>query len=187
MNGGAGAATPSRINPRVLLGGLAVVLPLIALLVVGLGRDPHQMASPLVGRPAPPFSLRPAGGGPPVSLESLRGRPVVLNFWATWCQPCFKEHGVLAEGARGYGSSVQFLGVIYEDQEPLVLDFLRRQGSAYPSLMDEDGKTAIAFGVYGVPETFFIDAQGTIVEKFVGPLSGPSLAAQVDRAMKGSR
>lgn len=186
MSGAARRALPSRVNARVLAGGLVLVLPLVAILVVGLGRDPHQVSSPLVGRPAPPFSLRPAGGGPPVSLEGLRGRAVVLNFWATWCRPCFEEHAVLARGARAYGSRVQFLGVLYEDQETSVLGFLGRLGSAYPSLMDEDGKTAIAFGVYGVPETFFIDARGTIVGKFAGALSSPSLAAHVEKALKES-
>lgn len=175
------------MNRKVLVGGLLAVLPLVGLLLLGLGRDPHVVRSPLVGRPAPSFSLKPVGGGEPISLESLRGRPVVLNFWATWCVPCAEEHGVLAAGARDWNDKAQFLGVIYEDQEETVLGFLKRHGSAYPSLFDEGGKTAIAYGVFGVPETFFIGPDGTIVEKFLGPLNGPALADNLGRAMRASR
>ena len=88
-----------KLNPRVLLAGLAVVAPLVAVLLLNLGRNPHVIGSPLVGRTAPEFTLRPLGGGEPVTLASLRGRPAVLNFWATWCVPCFEEHPLLREHA----------------------------------------------------------------------------------------
>lgn len=172
------------MNRKVLIAGLALVVPLVVILRIGLGRDPHVVRSPLVGRTAPSFALRPVGGGPPVSLESLRGRAVALNFWATWCGPCSEEHEVLAGGARTWGDRVQFLGVVYEDQEDAVQEYLRRKGSAYPSLFDEGGKTAIAFGVYGVPETFFISPGGTIVEKFVGPLTPSALSATLGKALE---
>lgn len=174
------------MNRKVLIGGAVLALPLLALLVLGLGRDPHKMDSPLVGRAAPPFALKPAGGGEPVSLESLRGKTVVVNFWATWCAPCFQEHRVLVEGARRYGQDVVFLGVIYEDEEPKVVEFLRRQGASYPSLMDDGGKTAIAYGVYGVPETYFIAPDGTIASKYVGPLSPSLLQGFVEKARAGA-
>lgn len=170
------------MNKKVLLGGALVTLPLIGLLLMSLGRDPKQVDSPLIGQRAPAFSLRPVAGGDPVSLESLRGKPVVLNFWATWCVPCFEEHPVLTRAAKVMGQEVAFLGVIYEDEEPKVASFLRRQGSAYPSLMDDGGKTAIAYGVYGVPETFFISPDGTIVNKYVGPLNARALQAFVQQA-----
>ncbi len=173
------------MNRRVLVAGLAVTLPLVALLVVSLGRDPHRMDAPLVGRPAPPFALRPAGGGQPVTLESLRGRPVLVNFWATWCVPCFQEHPVLTAGSRRY-PDVAFLGVVYEDEEPRVQRYLREQGGAYPSLMDDGGKTAIAYGVYGVPETYAIAPDGTIVDKHTGPLTDGRLRALVDKARIGA-
>jgi cytochrome c biogenesis protein CcmG/thiol:disulfide interchange protein DsbE len=179
-------ARPSRINKRVLLVGAAIVLPLIGILVANLGRDPHMVRSPLVGRPAPDFALPPVGGGKPVTLESLRGKPVVINFWATWCVPCFEEHPALAAAARGL-PDVQFLGVIYEDEETRTQAFLKERGSAYPSLMDPDGRAAIAFGVFGVPETFFIDAEGRIVEKYVGPLQRSTIAELVARARGGKR
>jgi cytochrome c biogenesis protein CcmG/thiol:disulfide interchange protein DsbE len=178
------APRSARVNKRVLIVGAAIVLPLLAVLVANLGRDPHMVRSPLVGRSAPPFSLQPVGGGPPVTLESFRGKPLVINFWATWCVPCFQEHPALAAAARGL-PDVQFLGVVYEDEEAKTKDFLKERGSAYPSVMDLDGKTAIAYGVFGVPETFFIDAEGRIVEKFVGPLQRSTIAELVARARGG--
>src|SRR4029453_5968936 len=190
MSVGAGSATtqaaPPRayLNRRVLLLGLLVVLPLLGVLLVNLGRDPHAVRSPLVGRPAPPFALAPAGGGAPVTLASLRGRPVVLNFWATWCQPCFQEHPVLTRTAAEKGRDVTFLGVIYQDEEQRVVEFLQRQGAAYPSLLDPDSKAAIAYGVAGVPETYFIDKDGVIADKFVGPLSDETMAEMLRKAQR---
>jgi cytochrome c biogenesis protein CcmG/thiol:disulfide interchange protein DsbE len=121
-----------------------------------------------------------------VALDSLRGKPVVINFWATWCVPCFQEHPALTEAARSF-PDVQFLGIVYEDDEALTQQFLRERGSAYPTLMDKEGRAAIAFGVFGVPETFFIDAGGRIVEKFVGPLDRGTILELIARAKGGAR
>ncbi len=175
------------MNRKVFAAGLLVTLPLLAVLVVNLGRDPHAVDSPLIRKPAPPFTLAPVGGGAPVSLASLRGRPVVINFWATWCVPCYQEHPVLAQTARALGPQVQFLGIVYDDEEARVKAFLAEKGSAYPSLMDAGGKTAIAYGVYGVPETYFVDPQGTIVAKYVGPLGADTLAERLRLARGGAR
>ena len=176
------AATPASraaVNRRVLLAGLLVVAPLIAVLVVNLGRDPHSIRSPLVGRTAPPFALVPVGGGPPLTLESLKGRPLVLNFWATWCAPCLEEHETLQRTASTLGHDVQFLGVVYEDDEDRVRSFLQRHGSTYPSVLDPDAKTAIAYGVAGVPETYFIDAAGVIQAKVAYPLNPETMAENI--------
>jgi cytochrome c biogenesis protein CcmG/thiol:disulfide interchange protein DsbE len=173
------------VNRRVLGVGLCVALPLVGLLVASLGRDTHAVRSPLVGRPAPGFSLVPVGGGPRVSLADLRGQPVVLNFWATWCVPCYEEHGVLTRAARAMEGRVRFLGVVYEDDEEAVQSFVREQGGSYPSLLDEQGRTAVAYGVFGVPETYFLDAGGTVVAKHLGPLAEAQLAAQLDKARAG--
>ena len=185
----ASSASPARsprVNAKVVVVGLVVVLPLLAVLLLNLGRDPHSIRSPLIGRPAPPFSLAPVGGGGPISLDSLRGRPVVMNFWATWCVPCFEEHAALAAAARTF-REVQFLGIVYEDEETRTQEFLRQRPSAYPSLFDPEGKAAIAYGVFGVPETFFIDGSGRIVDKYVGPMTRSTIAALVARAKEGAR
>jgi len=173
------AAAPAAVNRRVLLVGLFVVAPLIAILLLNLGRDPHSIRSPLVGRPAPAFSLVPAGGGPPVTSEALKGRPLVLNFWATWCAPCLEEHEVLVRTASALQGEVRFLGVVYEDEEDRVRAFLQRHGSSYPSLLDPEAKAAIAYGVAGVPETYFIDAAGVIQAKVAYPLSAQTMAENV--------
>jgi cytochrome c biogenesis protein CcmG/thiol:disulfide interchange protein DsbE len=170
------------LNKKVLVVGGAVTLPLIALLLLGLRRDPHKIDSPMIGRKAPGFKLVPVGGGTPVSLEALRGKVVVMNFWATWCVPCYQEHPVLVEGARRLGAEATFLGIIYDDEEAKVSSFLAKQGSSYPSLLDDEGKTAIAYGVYGVPETFFVSPDGTIANKYVGPLTPTLLRSFVRQA-----
>jgi cytochrome c biogenesis protein CcmG/thiol:disulfide interchange protein DsbE len=170
------------VNRKILGAGFVVAVPLLLLLAFGLRRDPHQIDSPLVGLPAPAFSLSRVGSGPAVDLASLRGKPVVVNFWATWCQPCFEEHAVLVENARTLGAQVQFVGIVYEDEAPNVVEYLRREGSAYPALVDPGGRTAIAYGVYGVPETFFINASGVIVAKHVGPLTAEKLRERVQQA-----
>lgn len=179
------AAAPPRglLNRRVLLVGLVFVIPLLVVLLMNLGRDPHSVRSPLVGRPAPAFTMTPVGGGAPVSLESLRGRPVVLNFWATWCAPCIQEHPALQSMAAARPDAT-FLGVVYQDEEPRIRDFQQRYGSAYPSLLDPDGKTAIAFGIAGVPETFFIDTKGTIVAKVSYALDPEEIRRHLETAAR---
>jgi len=170
------------LNRRVLIVGLVIVVPFIVLLVMNLGRNPHKVDSPLVGKPAPPFALRAVGGTDVLDVGALRGKPVVVNFWATWCVPCYAEHGVLVSSARALGSKVQFVGVVYDDTEAKILEFLRQYGSAYPTLLDDAGKTAIAYGVYGVPETFFIDPDGVIVAKYEGALTQQSLFENLRKA-----
>ena len=158
------------MNRVVLALGLLIVLPLVGVLALNIDRSPGSIDSPLVGRDAPTFRLERVGEGAPVDLGELRGRTVVINFWATWCVPCYQEHAVLVSGASRRGSRVAFLGIVYEDEKARVERFLEERGGGYPNLMDDAGKTAIAYGVYGVPETFFVDGAGKVVSKFTGPL-----------------
>jgi cytochrome c biogenesis protein CcmG/thiol:disulfide interchange protein DsbE len=149
---------------------------------MSFGRDPHEIRTPMVGRPAPSFSLPDVATHEAVSLASFRGRPVVINFWATWCVPCVQEHATLVSTARSLGSEVQFIGVVYEDSQGQVRDFLDQRGHAYPAVLDEDGRTAIAYGVYGVPETFFVNRSGAIAAKYTGALTASILTQNLRMA-----
>jgi cytochrome c biogenesis protein CcmG/thiol:disulfide interchange protein DsbE len=172
------------MNRIVLLVGVAITLALVAILFLGLGKDPSHIDSPLVGRPAPPFALKVVSSDDTVDIARLRGKPVVLNFWATWCVPCYQEHPVLVQNARLIGQDVQFIGVVFNDTEDKINAFLRERGSAYPTLLDQQGKTAIEYGVGGVPETYFINRKGVIVAKFVGPMTTEVLQSNVAKAIQ---
>jgi cytochrome c biogenesis protein CcmG/thiol:disulfide interchange protein DsbE len=163
--------------------GFGATAVLVGILFNGLGKDPSAIESPLLGKPAPAFALRELGGTTPVSLHQFRGKPLVVNFWATWCGPCYEEHPVLVAGARSE-PRVQFAGVVFQDTEPKIRQFLAERGSAYPTLIDAGGKTAIAYGVGGVPETFFIDAGGVIVAKHSGPLTPDLLQSNLQKVLQ---
>jgi cytochrome c biogenesis protein CcmG, thiol:disulfide interchange protein DsbE len=171
------------MNRTVLTVGSIITAALIGLLFLGLGKNPSEIRSPLIGRTAPAFALREVGTGRTVDLAQLRGKPVVINFWATWCGPCWEEHPVLVAGARGH-SGVQFLGVVFQDTEPKILEFLEQRGASYPTVVDDRGKTAIAYGVAGVPETFFLDEKGVIVAKYSGPLNPSDLEQELRKVVR---
>ena len=170
------------MNRAVLTAGSFIGIVLVASLFVGLGKDPQAIDSPLVGREAPAFALRETGTGNTIDLTKFRGKPVVLNFWATWCGPCYEEHPTLVATARAL-PNVQFVGIVFQDSEEKIQSFLNERGRAYPTLVDDGGKTAIAYGVGGVPETFFLDASGKIVAKHNGPLNVESLQANLEKVM----
>lgn len=168
-----------KVNWKILIAGLVIVLPLVAVLASGFGNDPHALPDERTGDPAPTFALVDLDGQP-WDLAALRGRPVVVNFWSTWCGPCKFEHPLLLAAAKAF-PDVVFLGVIYSDETDAVRRYLQRAGAAYPHLEDPGGRLAIDYGVGGVPETFFIDRSGKIAYKQVGPLDGPTIQAQIDR------
>jgi len=160
--------------------GLAVLAPFIWVLWSGFGKDPHAVPDAMTGQAAPAFSSVTLDGEP-LSLEELSGRPVVLNFWSTWCVPCKVEHPVLQAGAATYGpQGVIFLGVLYGDEPAKARAFLKKNGEAYPTLEDPQGGMAVDYGVAGVPETFFIDAEGRIVRKVSGPVDAGTLTSTVE-------
>jgi cytochrome c biogenesis protein CcmG/thiol:disulfide interchange protein DsbE len=172
------------LNRSVLIVGIVIAAAVILVLYLALGTDPQAIRSPLVGQVAPSFALREAGANRTLDLTSLRGKPVILNFWATWCGPCYIEHPVLVESSRRLGSDVQFIGVVFDDTEEKILKFLRENGTSYPTVLDDNGKTAIAYGVGGVPETFFIDASGKIVTKHTGPLSTADIQQKLTAVLR---
>jgi cytochrome c biogenesis protein CcmG/thiol:disulfide interchange protein DsbE len=158
------------MNRKVLLVGTLLAVPLLVFLAISFRFNPRYIESPLVGKQAPEFVLEDLDGNV-VDLAALRGRPVLLNFWATWCQPCIAEHPVLQAAARRYRGRAHFLGVIYQDETEKIQRFLAQRGAWGPSLVDPGVKVGIAYGVYGAPETFFIDKNGVVAEKFTGPLT----------------
>jgi cytochrome c biogenesis protein CcmG/thiol:disulfide interchange protein DsbE len=163
----------------VTIGFVALCLGLLGVLYAGFGRDPREVPFMLKGQAAPVFTLREMGSGKPVRLEELKGRPVVINFWASWCGPCKMEHPVLEWGQREFGDQVQFLGVVFEDTEDNAKAFLRQYGASFPQLIDPHSTVAVDYGVAGVPETYFIDAQGIIQGKHVGPIDPQTLTERI--------
>ena len=176
------AAGKGRVNWPILVVGLAIVATLVALLASGFGNDPHALPDMRTGTKAPMITSVDLDGEE-WSLASLRGEPVVLNFWSTWCGPCKYEHPLLLQAAREV-PEVTFLGVVYSDTADNVRRYLARAGTAYPHLLDPGGRAAIDYGVGGVPETFFVGRDGTIVHKQVGPLDPPTLRTMLDRILK---
>jgi len=134
-----------------------------------------------VGRPAPAFTLT-TFDGKAVSLESQRGKVVVLNFWASWCYPaCYEEAPALEAGWREFRPrDVVVLGVAIQDKDPASLEFIQRFGLTFPNAPDPAGKVSIDYGVYGVPETFVIDRRGVIRQKHVGGVSDSVLRQSVE-------
>jgi cytochrome c biogenesis protein CcmG/thiol:disulfide interchange protein DsbE len=172
------------MNRTVLFVGLFIAAAVVGVLFLSLGKDPQKIDSPLIGRIAPDFALKVVGTGETLDLQQFRGKPVVINFWATWCGPCWQEHPVLVASAKTLQPNVQFIGVVFQDDETKILNFLRDRGNAYPTLVDDRGKTAIAYGVGGVPESFFLDATGKIVAKFDGPMTPNILESYVAKTYR---
>ncbi len=174
--------TPGRRPRRLILGAwlLAGIAALIALLTVSVGRPATPVDTPIVGRPAPAFDLQTLDGGH-VALAGLRGSPVVLNFWASWCIPCREEAPLLTAASAKYeASGLRILGVVYQDSAENARDFMRRYGQTYPGLLDQDGRAAIDYGVFGIPETFFIDSAGVVRSRQVGALTADDLQRQIE-------
>lgn len=182
MNAFAGRLPGSRLLVSLVVG--VAVVGFMALVAVGFTRDPSRIESPLLGRPAPTFRLV-ALDGSTVDLAALLGRPVVLNFWASWCLPCRDEAPLLrAAQARYTAKGVAFVGVVYQDSAASAQAFVARYGISYPSLLDPDGRTALDYGVYGIPETYFIGSDGVIRAKQIGPLDAASLESQIQEALR---
>ncbi|MEA2488502.1 MAG: cytochrome c biosis protein CcmG, thiol:disulfide interchange protein DsbE [Acidobacteriota bacterium] len=172
------------MNRTVLIVGAVIAAVLVSVLFLGLHRDPAEIRSPLIGKPAPTFALREVGTGRTIDIAQFRGKPLIVNFWATWCGPCWEEHPILVANARMLQPNVQFLGVVFQDTEEKIQSFLSQRGTAYPTVVDDRGKTAIAYGIGGVPETFFLDKNGVIVAKHNGPIDAETLQANLAKAMQ---
>jgi len=154
---------------------LAIFAVVLAFLFVGLFRDPREVPSPLIGKPAPDFSLARLHQ-PQMRLtnQDMRGQVWLLNVWASWCVSCRVEHPLLLDLARA--NVVPVIGLAYKDKPTDGLAWLTSNGDPYKmSIVDLDGRVGIDFGVYGVPETFVIDKSGVIRYKQIGPLTEDAL------------
>lgn len=160
-----------------------VPLGLFALLVMflaaGLKLDPREVPSPLIGKPAPRFTL-PQLAEPTAKFSSgdMKGKVWMLNVWASWCVSCREEHPVLVEFSKT--GTVPLYGLDYKDQTPDAQRWLKQFGDPYTaSLVDADGRVGIDYGVYGVPETYVIDKQGVIRYKQIGPVTHEVLNGKI--------
>jgi cytochrome c biogenesis protein CcmG/thiol:disulfide interchange protein DsbE len=156
-----------------------LVLPVTWVLFTGLGRDLDEIPSPLVGKPLPSFEATTLAGEA-FSSASLAGRPAIVNVWASWCVECIDEHALLLALEQAHASDLSLVGLIWNDSVDGARGFLARYGDGgWPDLVDPSGRIALDFGVTAPPETFFVDADGIIRYRHVGPLNEQVLAEQL--------
>jgi cytochrome c biogenesis protein CcmG, thiol:disulfide interchange protein DsbE len=173
------------VTGRVRLGAQVIALACVAgLLALLVWKLTHQEHAPRVGAVAPVFTLRRLEGPGKVSLASYRGRPVVLNFWASWCNPCKSEAAVLERDWTRYrGQGVVFLGVDYHDLAPDARTFVRHHALTFPMLEDGSGRVTGTYGISQVPETYVLSRQGRVVAHLAGPITDPGFAADFRSAL----
>jgi cytochrome c biogenesis protein CcmG/thiol:disulfide interchange protein DsbE len=154
---------------------LALFLALAIFFAIGLTRDPRQVPSPFIGKPAPAFKLEQLHEPRlAFSPEEMRGKVWMLNVWASWCVSCRVEHPILVDMARS--KVVPIVGLNYKDKRADAVAWLQKFGNPYElSAWDIEGRVGIDYGVYGAPETFLIDKQGVIRHKQIGPITPEAL------------
>jgi cytochrome c biogenesis protein CcmG/thiol:disulfide interchange protein DsbE len=158
---------------------LAIFFLLAAFLAVGLTRDPREVPSPFIGKPAPAFKLEQLHDEKlAFAPEDMKGKVWMLNVWASWCVSCRVEHPLLVEMSRR--GIVPIVGLNYKDKRDEGVQWLTKFGNPYAlSAYDVDGKVGIDYGVYGVPETFVIDRSGVIRYKQIGPITPEALEKKI--------
>jgi cytochrome c biogenesis protein CcmG, thiol:disulfide interchange protein DsbE len=184
------ADTPTNTDDRFRLRGWHVVLvaTLVALFLLfyqGLWGDPSAIPTVLIGTPAPTFVGPNVVSGTTIDLSQYRGKVVMINFWASWCQECRVEHENLLALYNRFRTNPDFvmLGINYQDKLEDARQYLDVHGSPFQQVRDVKGTISIDYGVYGVPETFIIDKQGVIRHKQVGPIVGPAYSLLTERVL----
>jgi cytochrome c biogenesis protein CcmG/thiol:disulfide interchange protein DsbE len=180
------------MNGRALkFGALAVAAIAVVFSVVlasRFGRDPALVESPLLGQPAPVLQLELLDGSANFDMADLKGTIVVINFFASWCLECRKEHADLVATSEAFADqNVRFVQIAYQEDPSTTLAYLEDAGvsDATTYLQDDRSRAAIAYGVFGIPETFFIDEAGTVVGKIVGEADALILGATLDSIIAG--
>ncbi len=157
---------------------LIVIVALILLLGRGLDLDPRKVDSPLINKPAPDFQATVLLSGEPTGLSDILGEVTLLNVWASWCVACRQEHPLMNQLART--GVVRIVGLNYKDARADGIRWLEQHGNPYAwSVADFDGRIGIDYGVYGVPETFIIDAKGQIRGKRIGPVTPDYISGEL--------
>jgi cytochrome c biogenesis protein CcmG/thiol:disulfide interchange protein DsbE len=158
---------------------LGIFIVLVGFLFVGLFLNPREVPSPLIGKPAPMFSLAQLHApGKTLGTPDMKGQVWLLNVWASWCVSCREEHPLLVELSKA--RVVPIIGLNYKDEPAAGMKWLQQNGDPYNlSVVDRDGAVGIDFGVYGVPETFLIDKTGTIRYKQIGPITVEALEKKI--------
>jgi len=192
----ASPAAPSRRSSRkTLLLGVGLVVGLLVVVAIVASRSQPEMppvvqsgqeANELPARvkadkrfALPPATLDGFAGGPDVNLADFRGKPLVVNFWATWCAPCVKEMPELAEAERLFGNKVALLGIDVEDAPPNAEPFVKRLGITYPMALDADRSFFLEVGNVGMPTTLLVDGDGIVRYRYTGPLDVAKLRSLV--------
>ncbi|HCZ49593.1 MAG TPA: DsbE family thiol:disulfide interchange protein [Gammaproteobacteria bacterium] len=163
----------------LLIPALALLLGALAL---GLLHDPKRIPSPLIGKPLPTMTGETLDGRPVDLATAGQGGPMLINVWASWCESCAVEHPVVVEASRRFGDRVAFIGLNYRDERAPGQAWLDQRGNAYRwSFYDPEGRAGLELGIYGVPETFFVAPDGTLLAKHVGPLDAATLRDYLSR------
>jgi cytochrome c biogenesis protein CcmG/thiol:disulfide interchange protein DsbE len=166
---------------------MTVIGGLAGLFAFGFTKNPKEVLSPLVGGPAPGFTVTEMNTGEPLSRESLLGTPYLLNFWASWCTACKTEAPYLKAAFERYektGRGARVVGIAIQDTLADARAFAQRYGKQYYLALDtERGDASLNWGLYGVPETFFVDARGIITHKHIGALTWPDVERELERLL----
>ncbi len=182
-------AAAGGLKRTLAVGGTLLLTTLFVYVVVAaFKRGPeavHEVPFMLAGQPAPPFTMKRLDNGETVQMKDFIGkRPIVLNFWATWCGPCKMEQPVLDWGYEKYSDKITFIGVVFEDTEENTKAFVKENRTTWPQLFDSKSTVAVDYAVSGVPETYFIDKKGIILNKFAGPIDPGTLEKRIGEILK---
>src|SRR6266849_37046 len=160
---------------------VVAIAALVVVLVLAFRRAPTDIRTGTVGKPAAAFTLQRLDGSGAMVIDAPRGRVTVINFFASWCIPCKEENPALVRVYERYrASDVVFVGVLYQDSLENGLKYIHDNGVTWPTGIDTDGRIAFSYGVFGIPETYFIGADGVIAGRHIGPIDETTLVNGIE-------